>query len=64
MIKLWPTLWGWAKNSVGGGSEPHGENQEFVENTQCGADFEITKIMAERDAYKELYEKLLDRVMK
>ena len=49
---------------MGGGSEPHGENREFVENTQCEVDFEITKIMAERDAYKELYEKLLDRVMK
>ena len=48
----------------GGGSEPHGENREFVENTQCEADYDLTKIMAERDAYKEMYEKLLDRVMR
>ena len=49
---------------MGGGSEPHGENKEFVENTQCEEVVDITKIVAERDAYKEMYEKLLDRVMR
>ena len=55
---------GLGQELCGGGSEPHGENQEFVENTQCEEVVDITKIVAERDAYKEMYEKLLDRVMR
>lgn len=64
MIRHWPIRWIWALSHVGGGSAPHDEKPVFVENTQAEGDFDLTKIIAERDTYRELYEKLLDRVMR
>lgn len=48
----------------GGGGAPHDKEGVLLENTQAEADFDLTKIIAERDTYRELYEKLLDRVMR
>lgn len=49
---------------MGGGSAPYDEKGVLLENTQAEGDSDLTKIIAERDTYKELYVKLLDRVMR